>query len=84
MLTEDEQNMQDALTEKGWREAELLSERLIKMDIKNFYVSPLRRGKETASLTLNKLSRPAEKCQWLRELGDKFFQRGSSGQWGKS
>mgnify|MGYP000433862946 FL=1 len=29
----------DSLTEKGWREAELLSEKLSKLDIKDFYVS---------------------------------------------
>lgn len=29
----------DSLTEKGWREAELLSKKLSKLDIKDFYVS---------------------------------------------
>ena len=29
----------DSLTEKGWREAELLSERLSKLNVKEFYVS---------------------------------------------
>ena len=28
----------DSLTEKGWKEAEYLSERLSKLDIKDFYV----------------------------------------------
>ena len=42
----------DTLTEKGWREAELLSERLSKLNVKEFYVSPLGRAKDTASLTL--------------------------------
>ena len=28
----------DTLTEKGWREAELLSERLSKLPVKEFYV----------------------------------------------
>lgn len=58
----------DSLTEKGWREAELLSQRLVKMDIKAFYVSPLGRAKDTASLTLKKLNRTAEECPWLREF----------------
>lgn len=31
----------DSLTEKGWKEAEYLSEKLSKLDIKDFYVSPL-------------------------------------------
>lgn len=58
----------DALTEKGWKEAEYLSERLTKLDVKAFYVSPLRRAKETASFTLQKLGRTAEECPWLREF----------------
>lgn len=58
----------DSLTEKGWREAEYLSERLAKLDVKSFYVSPLGRAKDTASLTLNKLGREAEECLWLREF----------------
>ena len=42
---------QDSLTPKGWCEAELLSERISKMNIKDFYVSPLGRAKATASCT---------------------------------
>ncbi len=42
----------DSLTEKGWREAELLAERMAKLEVKEFYVSPLGRAKDTASLTL--------------------------------
>lgn len=44
----------DSLTEKGWREAELLSDRIAKLDVKEFYCSPLGRAKDTASLTLKK------------------------------
>ena len=58
----------DSLTEKGWREVELLSERLAKMDIQYFYVSPLGRAKDTAAPTLRKMNRTAEECQWLREF----------------
>jgi len=58
----------DSLTEKGWREAEFLSERLTKLDVKAFYVSPLGRARDTASITLKKLGRSAEECQWLREF----------------
>ncbi|MDE6124919.1 MAG: histidine phosphatase family protein, partial [Eubacterium sp.] len=36
----------DTLTEKGWREAELLAERISKLDVKDFYVSPLGRAKD--------------------------------------
>lgn len=58
----------DSLTEKGWKEAEYLSERLVKMNIDEFYVSPLGRAKDTASFTLKKLNRTAEELDWLKEL----------------
>ena len=59
---------QDSLTPKGWCEAELLSERISKMNIKDFYVSPLGRAKATASCTLHKMNRTATECDWLREF----------------
>ena len=49
----------DSLTPTGWKEAELLSERLKTLDIKDFYTSPLGRAKDTASLTLSKMNREA-------------------------
>ena len=58
----------DSLTEKGWREAEYLSEMLAKMDIKKFYTSPYGRARDTASLTLEKMNRTAEVMPWLREF----------------
>ena len=58
----------DSLTEKGWKEVEYLSERLARLDIKDIYVSPLGRAKDTASRTLKKLHRTAEECLWLREF----------------
>ena len=58
----------DSLTEKGWKEAKYLSERLSKMKIAAFYVSPLGRAKDTASFTLEKMNRTAEVCEWLREF----------------
>ena len=58
----------DSLTEKGWREAELLSEKLSKLDIKDFYVSTMGRAKDTASRTLKKMNRTATECDWLREF----------------
>lgn len=64
----------DSLTEKGWREAEYLAERLAGTEIKAFYVSPLGRAKDTASLTLKKLGRSAVECPWLREF-DVLIQR---------
>ena len=58
----------DSLTEKGWKEAELLSRRLSSMDIKAFYCSPLGRARDTASLTLQKMGRDAEIFDFLQEF----------------
>lgn len=58
----------DSLTEKGWKEAELLADRISKLDVKEFYVSPLGRAKDTASLTLKKMNRTATELPWLHEF----------------
>ena len=58
----------DSLTEKGWKEAKYLSERLTKLKIDKFYVSPLGRAKDTASFTLKELGETAQVCPWLREF----------------
>ena len=58
----------DSLTPKGRVEAELLSRRLVRYDIRDFYVSPLGRAKDTAACTLDKLGRKAEILPWLREF----------------
>jgi probable phosphoglycerate mutase len=58
----------DSLTEKGWREAELLSRRISRMEVAKVYVSSLGRAKDTASLTLQKMGKTAIECQWLREF----------------
>lgn len=58
----------DSLTEKGWREAEFLSGRISAMEVKKFYVSPLGRAKDTASVTLKRMNRQAEELPWLREF----------------
>lgn len=62
----------DSLTEKGWREAEILADRLSKLDVKQFYVSPLGRAKDTASLTLKKMNRRAVELPWMREFAAKI------------
>ena len=58
----------DSLTPTGWKEAELLANRLSTLDITAFYVSPLGRAKDTASLTLKKMNRSAVQCDWLQEF----------------
>lgn len=58
----------DSLTAKGHVEAELLSRRLSRYDIRDYYVSPLGRAKDTAAYTLNRIGREAETLPWLREF----------------
>ena len=58
----------DSLTEKGWREAEILADRLEKADVRDFYVSPMGRARATAKPTLERLHREAEVLDWLHEF----------------
>ena len=58
----------DSLTPKGRVEAELLSRRMIRYDIRDFYVSPLGRARDTAEYTLQKLGCTAEVLPWLAEF----------------
>ncbi len=58
----------DSLTERGKIEANLLAERLVKMNISAAYCSTLGRAKETAAPTLKKIGLTAEYCSWLREF----------------
>ena len=58
----------DSLTPKGRLEAELLSRRLVKVPVRDFYVSPLGRARDTAAYTLDKLNRTAEVLPWLKEF----------------
>lgn len=60
--------VKDSLTEKGWREAEILSQRVKDWNVKQFYCSPLGRAQDTASLTLGKTGREAITYEWLQEF----------------
>ena len=62
----------DSLTAKGRVEAELLSRRLIQYNIRDFYVSPLGRARDTAAYTLQKLNRNAETLPWLKEFSGSY------------
>lgn len=64
----------DSLTPTGWKEAALLAERISRLDVKAFYVSPLGRARDTASLTLKKMGREAEVMPWLREFAPAMRQ----------
>lgn len=74
----------DSLTEKGWREAALLAERLEKLDIAAFYCSPLGRAKDTASLTLKRMGREAEIFDWLREFNTDIIHPATGEKWNRA
>ncbi len=69
----------DSLTQKGWREAELLSERLSKLDVKACYCSPLGRAQDTSKATLKKLKMTAETLDWLREFEGRITDEENGG-----
>lgn len=69
----------DSLTEKGWREAALLADRISKLDVAAFYVSPLGRARDTASLTLKKMNREAVTCDWLQEFWPRINRPDAAG-----
>lgn len=64
----------DSLTEKGWREAAYLAERLARIDARAYYVSPLGRAKDTASLTMKAVGKTAVECEWLREFAPRIHR----------
>lgn len=64
----DPDYVNDSLTQKGWREAELLSERIKNWNVTDFFCSPLGRAKDTASCTLKKMNRTAMTLDWTREF----------------
>ena len=66
----------DSITEKGEREAMLLSERLAKENFKAIYCSPMGRAQKTASYTLKKLNREAVTFDWLHEFRGKINLNG--------
>lgn len=58
----------DSLTEKGFREAELVADRITKLDVKEFFCSPLGRARATADATLKRIGREAVIYDWLQEF----------------
>lgn len=63
----------DSLTAKGHREAALLAERIAKLNVKAFYVSPLGRAQATAGYTLREMNREAVTLPWLQEFRARCF-----------
>ena len=64
----------DSLTEKGKREAELLSLKLEKENIDKIYVSPLGRARDTAEYTLRRKGMEGTVCEWLKEFPIKIHR----------
>lgn len=65
----------DSLTEKGFREADLLAARLKNERIDAAYVSTMGRAMATAKPTLEAKGIKAEYCDWLREFSERFIDR---------
>ncbi len=65
----DPDYIHDSLTEKGWREAEILSNRVAQWKgITQVFVSPLGRAQDTAALSLKKLGMEGSTLPWLEEI----------------
>lgn len=64
----DPDYVRDSLTEKGWREADCLAERVARWDVTRVYCSPLGRARDTVSRSLEKLGMEAEILPWLEEF----------------
>ena len=58
----------DSLTSKGWREAELLTERLMRERVSRVYVSPLGRARATCSLYCERAGIEPKVMDWLTEF----------------
>ncbi len=68
----------DSLTEVGKIEAELLAQRISKLDIRAFYTSPLGRARHTAEPTLKMMGRDAEVLDWLKEFPPRVIRYGGT------
>ncbi len=75
----DPDYVNDGLTEKGKREAELLSERVKNWKVTDFYCSPLGRAKATAAPSMQKMNRTYTVLDWAQE----FFYLIDDGKGGK-
>ena len=64
----DPDYVNDTITERGKREVEALTERVLKWDIDEVFLSPLGRAQDTAKPFLKKSGMSAETLPWLREF----------------
>ena len=68
----------DSLTEKGWREAACLAEKMTKLPMDEIYVSPLGRARDTARATEEKVHRKAIVLEWLEEFTPRILKPNES------
>lgn len=71
----DPDYVNDSLTEKGFREAALLSKMLKDKGIDDFYTSPLGRARATAKPTLEEYGKDAEVLDWLEEFRGRMISK---------
>lgn len=64
----DPDYVNDTLTDKGRKEAELLAETVHRLELGECYMSPLGRAKDTAAYSLKAAGKNAEILDWLREF----------------
>ena len=62
----------DSLTEKGFREAELLAKRAASWNVDEVLVSTMGRAQDTAVPLLRELDMKGVDCDWLREFGGRI------------
>ena len=65
----------DALTERGWKEARLVSERLAESGVDEIHASPMGRARQTAQPTAEKLGLPVTIEPWAYELAEEGATR---------
>ena len=58
----------DSLTEKGFREANLLKDRIDRLEVKEFYSSSLGRAKTTAKVAMEHTGREPIILEWMKEF----------------
>ena len=59
-----------ALTEKGWKQAEAVGERLVKAGIDRIFTSPILRAMQTSEPACRMLGLTAGVEEWAHEIGD--------------
>ena len=73
----DPDYVNDTLTEKGRKEAELLAKAAGSLGLGNCYMSPLGRAMDTAAYSLEAVGKKAEILDWLREFPAQVDVNGS-------